>query len=100
MIYAKGGEQTFFTEIFHITIVIERSPRPVYELVDLNKAPIEGKFYGEELTPVRISKATTYKIDIILDKRVRQGIRKYLVRLKGYFKYFYSWIPASSVKYI
>ena len=89
MKFAKGGEQTFSTEIFRITKVVERKPRPVYELEDLNKTPIGGQFYAEE---------TTYKIDKILEKRVRRGIREYLVRCKGYGKDFDSWIPASSVK--
>ena len=98
MKFAKGGEQTFSTEIFRVTKVIERKPRPVYELEDLNKTPIEGQFYAEELTPVRITEETAYKIDKIIDKRVRRGIREYLVRWKGYGKDFDSWIPASSVK--
>jgi len=98
MKFAKGGEQNFSTEIFRITKVLERRQRPVYELVDLNKTPIEGQFYGEELTPVRILKGTTYKIDKIIDKRVRCGIREYLVRWKSCSKDFDSWIPASSVK--
>jgi len=55
MKFAKGGEQTFPTEIFRITKVIERLPRPVYELEDLNKTPIGGQFFAEELTHVRIS---------------------------------------------
>ena len=98
MKFAKGGEQTFSTEIFRVTKVIERKPRPVYELEDLNKTPIEGQFYAEELTPVRITEETAYKIDKIIDKRVRRGIREYLVHRKGYGKDFDSWIPASSVK--
>ena len=44
MKFAKVGEQTFSTEIFRITKVIERRPRPVYELEDLNKTPIERQF--------------------------------------------------------
>jgi len=77
---------------------MERRPRPVYEPEDLNKPPIEGQFYAEELTPVRISKETTYKIDKILDKRIIGGIRECLVRWKGYSEDFVSWIPASTVK--
>ena len=47
MKFAKGGEQTFSTEIFRITKVIELRPRPVYEIKDLNKTPIEGQFYAQ-----------------------------------------------------
>ena len=83
MKFAKGGEQTFSTEIFRVTKFIEREPRPVYELEDLNNTPIEGQFYAEELTPVRVTEQTAYKIDKILDKRVRRGIREYLVQWKG-----------------
>jgi len=100
MKFAKGGEQNFSSEIFRITKVIDRRPRPVYELEDLNKTPIEGQFYAEEITPVRITEETPYKIDKILDKRVKRGIREYLVRCKVYSKDFDSWIPASSVKNI
>jgi len=92
MKFAKGGEQNFSTEIFCITKVLE--------LEDLNKTPIEGQFHVEELTPFRISKETNYKIDKILEKRVSQSIREYLVRWKGYSKEFDRWIPASNVKYI
>jgi len=60
MKFAKSGEQNFYTEVFRITNVIERRPRPVYELEDLNKTPIECQFYAEKLTTVRLSKATNY----------------------------------------
>jgi hypothetical protein len=78
--------------------VIRRDPRPVYELEDLNRTPIDGQFYQEELVPVRISKRTVYKIDKILSRRVRKGIPEVLVRWRRYPPSFDSWIRASTVK--
>jgi len=98
MKFAKVAEQNFSTEIFRIAKVIERRPRPVYELKDLNDTPIDGQFYQEELTPVRVTRRTVYKINKILDKRIRRGSLEYLVRWRGYSKDFDSWIPASGVK--
>ena len=84
MKFAKGYEQNFTTGIFRNPKVIERIPRPVYELHNLNKTPIDDQFYQEDLNPIRVTRRTLHKIDKILDKRVRRGIAEYLVRLKGY----------------
>jgi len=59
MKFAKAAEHNFSTEIFLIVKVIHRWPRVVYELEDLNGTPIDGQFYCEELTPVRITSQTT-----------------------------------------
>jgi hypothetical protein len=70
----------------------------VYELEDLNRKLIHGRFYNEELTHVRITKRTTFKIGKILSTSVRRGILEYLVRWKGYDSDFDSWVNAASVK--
>jgi hypothetical protein len=80
MKFAKGVEQNYTKKVFRIIKVIRGTPRPVYELEDLNYKVIDGELYNEELTPVRITKRTAFKIDKILDTRVRRGIREYLVR--------------------
>ena len=68
--FAKSAEQNYSTEVFRIVKVIHRSPRPVYELEDLNKRSIQGQFYHEELSTVRITKRSTFQIDKILGQRV------------------------------
>jgi len=100
MRFAKSAEQNFSTEIFRIIKVIRRTPRPVYELEDLNKQLIHGQFYEEELTPVRITKQTQFQIDKIVRTRVRRGIKEHLVRWKGYSSDFDSWVKASDIKKI
>jgi hypothetical protein len=52
----------------------------VYELADLLGKYIDGQFYGEELTPVIVTKNRTYPILKILRKRIRNGSIEYLVR--------------------
>jgi len=100
MRFAKAVKQNFSTEIFKVAKVIVRRPRVVYELEDLNGKPIDGEFCREELTPVRITNRTSYKIYKMLDKSVRSGIREYHFRWRGFFQDFVSWLPAASVKNI
>ena len=74
MKFEKGSEQNYTDEIFKIVTNIRRTPRPVYELEDLNGTLIEEQFYGEELTPVRVTKRSVYKRNKIVKKRYRDGI--------------------------
>jgi len=55
MKFTKCGEQKYTTEIFRIIKVIRRTPRHVYGLEYLNRKVIDGQFYGEALTGVRIT---------------------------------------------
>ena len=80
MKFSKGWEQYYKFEIFRIRKMIRRTPRPVYELEDLYGTLTKGNFYGDELTPVRVTKRAAYKIDKILDRRYRNCIVQYLLR--------------------
>ena len=50
--FANGGEQNYTTEIFRISKVVRRVPRPVYELQDLLGKHRDGEFFAQELSPV------------------------------------------------
>jgi len=78
--FAKAAEQNFSTLILRVAKVIERWPRVFYKLEDLKNMPVDGQSFREELTPVRITDRTAYKVDKILNKKVKRGIREYLVR--------------------
>jgi hypothetical protein len=56
MKFAKGGEQNYTTEVLQVIKLIRRTPRPLYELEDLNRKVINGQFCNEKLTLFRITK--------------------------------------------
>ena len=97
--FANGGEQNYTMEIFIISKVVRRDPRPVYELQDLLGKHIDGQFYAKELSPVLVTKTTTYAIDKIVHTKLRGENLEYLFRWKGYTSAFDSWIKVSSVKH-
>jgi hypothetical protein len=84
MIFDKALEQNCSKEIISIIKDIHKTPRTVYELDDLNSTPIDGQIYQEVLVQFRISKRKVYKIDKILSRSVKKGIREVLVKRKGY----------------
>ena len=77
--------------------MISRTPRPIYGLEDLNKQPIDGRFYQEELSPVVVTKQTQFKIDKILSTRVRRGMKEHKVRWLDYGPELDSWVKASDI---
>ena len=83
MKFAKRSEQNCIDDMFRKLNIVRSSPRPVYDLEDLNGTLIDWQFYGDELIPVRVTNRSVYKLDIILDKRYRNGILEYLVHWKS-----------------
>jgi len=67
MKFAKGDEQNFSTDISDCEG--NRAATPTRLRVGRFKSDaIDGQFYQEELTLVRVTKSTVYKIDKILDE--------------------------------
>jgi len=98
MRFSKRAVQNFSIEIFMVAKIIDRRLQVVYELEDLNSTLKDGQFFNEDLTHVGITDRTAYKIIEMKVKRVRRGIREYLVRWLGYSQEFHSWVPAASVE--
>jgi len=84
--FAKAAEQNFSTDIFRVAKVIERRPQVVLQLENVNGTPLDCELFREEMTPVRITDRTAYEINKFLDKRVRRGIREYIVRWRVYIQ--------------
>ena len=76
-------------EIFKIKRIDTSQIPTVYYLEDLNKEPISGLFYRDELTPVHLPEF--FHIDILKSKIVN-GRKQHFVRWRGYPDSFNSWI--------
>ena len=59
--FAKVYEQNLFTEIFQVAKVIQRMPKPVFDLSDLQTPSIEGQFYNDGLVKVVVSHKQSFK---------------------------------------
>ena len=92
--FEKGFTPNWTEEIFTINTVKDTNP-PTYLIQDLNGEIIKGSFYEPELQK---SHQDTFRIDKILKKRTRDGIREAYVKWKGYNNTFNSWLPVESLE--
>ena len=71
---------------------------PLYELVDLFKTQIPGRFYQEQLTKSPPPKEVDYFfIEKVLKTRTVKGKKEYFVKYLYYPNKFNRWIPAKNV---
>uniref|UniRef100_A0A1I7TZ69 Integrase catalytic domain-containing protein n=1 Tax=Caenorhabditis tropicalis TaxID=1561998 RepID=A0A1I7TZ69_9PELO len=89
-IFDKGYLPNWSTEIFKITQV-HPGEVTTYSIKDLADEEIKGKFYEEELTLFDNVKEE-YKIEKILRRRTKNGVKEIFVKWYGYPEKFNSWI--------
>ena len=111
--FEKGYAPNFTNEIFSVCNV-RTSSRPItYKLVDTKGNILEGWFYSQDLSLVKISKAgkqtknnkqnvqldveQTWAIDQIVDQKKKNGIEYAYVKWKGFNDEHNSWIPTASI---
>ncbi|KAK4882703.1 hypothetical protein RN001_006022 [Aquatica leii] len=95
--FEKGYTTNWSEEVFKISEVINRKP-PVYRVVDLNREPIEGTFYEEELQIITVNSDTRYKIDKVLKEKGRGINKQYFVKWQGYSDKFNSWVSSNELQ--
>ena len=74
MKFAKGSEKITPPRFSKYVSLCTEPPVPCSNSRTCEAKRSKSSFYSEELVLVRITKQTTYKIDKILDRRVRRGI--------------------------
>ena len=87
--FEKGYTTRWTEEIFTI-VEVKRSRPPTYKIVDLNGEEIKGSFYEPEL------QKTSQEI-FRIEKVIKRGKKKSLVKWKGYSDDFNSWVDNKDI---
>ena len=87
--FEKGYTTRWTEEIFTI-VKVKRTQPPTYKIADLNGEEIKGSFYEPEL------QKTNQEI-FRIEKVIKRGKKKSLVKWKGYSNDFNSWIDNKDI---
>ena len=87
--FEKGYTTRWTEEIFTI-VEVKRSRPPTYKIADLNGEEIKGSFYEPEL------QKTNQEI-FRIEKVIKRGKKKSLVKWKGYSNDFNSWVDNKDI---
>jgi hypothetical protein len=80
-VFEKGYEPNWTQEVFVVGKKIARNT-PIYKLKDLLDEPMTGIFYEEQMQLVK-NKEIIYKIDAVLKRHTRNGVKESFVTLRN-----------------
>ena len=92
-LFEKDSTASWSEEIFKIRELVF-TDRVLYKLEDMTGEPLDGNFYPEQL---QLTNQSIYRVDSILQRRVRNGVPQVYVKWTGYSSKFNSWEPADAV---
>ena len=97
-VFQRDYDEKWTEEIFVISARYLRQGIPVYKVIDYDGDPIEGSFYSSELQKVDKSRDDLFKVEKVLKRRKRNGIKEVYIKWLGYPKKFNRWLPESDLK--
>lgn len=93
--FKRGYFEQYSLNFYRVVDISKRMTIPMYVVKDEDSGEVlKQKFYRSQL--VRVT-GDNYRIDKVLDRRVRRGKEEFLVKWKFFSDQHNSWIPADSV---
>jgi len=96
-VFDKESGENFSTNLYYITDRGKPDGLPRYKVKNEENESINGSFTENELQKVVIDQNTTYRVEKILAKRVKEGVSQVKVRWMNYKPSFDSWIDEREV---
>jgi hypothetical protein len=97
-VFSKGYTGKWTKEIFIIAEVIHSKPWIMYKIRDWGNEILGGSFYEHEVQLVHADLDGYWKVEEVLDTRVRRGKKEHLVKWEGYPHSLNSWVQAHKFK--
>ena len=94
--FEKGFTPNWTEEVFVIDSVKDTKP-PTYTIKDLRGEAVQGSFYEPEL---QLSKQEVYRVEKVLKRRTKDGVKEVYVKWKGYGRDFNSWTATADIQKI
>ena len=97
--FQRGYTQSWSEEVFEIYAVVKSHPVR-YKVRDLLGEEIEGSLYRDDLKIANATdvKSVNWKIEKIVSSKRVKGVRKSLIKWRGYSNKFNSYINTSDLK--
>jgi hypothetical protein len=87
-VFTKEQVDKWAAEIFRVRSVLKTKPI-TYELAEWDDSPIEGSWYRQELQ--KVEEPSKWKIEKIVRRRTRNGVKEILVKWLGFPEKYNSW---------
>ena len=98
--FEKAYYQNWTDEVFFVARISQSTTPTTYRIKDSDGELLEGVFYRQELTPVRLD-SDIYAVEKVLEQETRPDGKSYfLVKWRGYPDSHNSWIRADEVRAI
>lgn len=94
--FSRSYNEQFTEEIFRIYEIERNMPIITYKLQDLNRDPISGTWYENELS--KTEEQFVFKIEKILKSRTLRGKKQQLIKWRSYPASFNSWVNESDLE--
>ncbi len=92
--FNREYDERWTSEYFVVDTRGKKQNIAFYTLKDILEDDVEGTFYESELTEVKVTDDTTYRIETVIRRRGQNALVKWL----GWPKKFNSWIPLTSLE--
>lgn len=93
----KGYLPNWSDEIYRVFKIQSTTEYPLYYIEDYELNKISGGFYIHEIQKISKTEETLYRVDKILKRRTRKGVREVFVSWKNFSKAHDSWIPETDL---